>query len=257
MKSALAILAMGWVCVSMPALGAASCARAQASAAQAAEAMPTVDQVLDKYVRALGGRSAIEKLKTRVMKGKVEVPGTGESGTTEIYQKAPDKGFFLIVIPSNGPTPRAFNGKAGWAVDDPDEGVKDVAPSELPAMRREFDFYREIRLKELYPQMSLKGREKIGGRDAWFIEATAPDGALERMYFDAQTGLLARHDTPYVTEDGRGFVQTLFEDYREVDGVKVPFVWRQASADFEYVFRFDQVQHNVPVEDAKFEKPAN
>ena len=92
MKSALAVLATGLVFVSMAASGAAGGARGQAADAQTAEAMPTVDQVLDKYVQAVGGRSAIEKLTTRVMKGKVEVPGTGESGKVEIYKKAPKRG---------------------------------------------------------------------------------------------------------------------------------------------------------------------
>ncbi len=256
MKSALAVLATGLVFVSMAASGAAGSASGQASAALTAEVTPTVDQVLDKYVQAVGGKSAFEKLTTRVMKGKVEVPGIGESGKVEIYKKAPNKGLTLLTIPGNGPTPRAFNGKTGWMIDDPDEGVKDAPPSDLAGMQREFDFYREIRLKALYPQMNLKGKEKVGGSEAYVIEAKAGDGAVEKMYFDVQSGLLVRNDTPYVTEDGTSIVENIFEDYREVDGVKVPFVWRQISPDFEYVFRFDQVQHNVPVDDAKFEKPA-
>lgn len=93
MKSALAVLATGLVFVSMAASGAAGSASGQASAALTAEVTPTVDQVLDKYVQAVGGKSAFEKLTTRVMKGKVEVPGIGESGKVEIYKKCRTRGL--------------------------------------------------------------------------------------------------------------------------------------------------------------------
>jgi zinc protease len=103
--------------------------------------------------------------------------------------------------------------------------------------------------------MKLQGREKVGGQDTYVIEATADDGTVEKWYFSAPTGLLVRSDTPYVTDDGNSFLQTIYEDYRDVDGVKLPFVWRQSSPDFDYVIRFNEIRNNVPVDDSKFEKP--
>lgn len=221
---------------------------------QTAEVTPSVDQILAKYIQAIGGQSAIQKLTTRVMKGSVELPATGEAGTMQVFKKAPDKGLAIMFVPSNGATPRGFNGKIGWYVD-PDEGLKDVAESDLAAMKREFDFYREIRLNALYPQMSFKGKEKVSGLEAYVVEATAADGAIEKMYFDTHSGLLIRDDTPYVTDDGKSQVQTVFEDYREVDGVKLPFVWRQTSPDFDFVIKFDEIRHDLAVDDSKFDKP--
>jgi hypothetical protein len=224
--------------------------------AQSAEANPSVDQVLEKYVAASGGQPAMEKISTRVMKASVVLTDTGEGGTLEIYKKAPDKGYFSLDIPSNGPAPRAYNGKAGWVLYDPDEGPQDISAKDLPAMKREFDFYREIHLKTLYPKLSLKGKEKVGGEDAYVIEAGADDGATERWYFSAQSGLLLRSEMPYVNDDGQSVLQTTYEDYREVDGIKFPFVWRKACPDYDYEIRFTTIQNNVPVDDAKFEKPA-
>ncbi|HLY61435.1 MAG TPA: hypothetical protein VKV95_11860 [Terriglobia bacterium] len=222
---------------------------------QTAEANPTVDQVLEKYVASMGGRAALEKFTTRVMKASVILTDTGEAGTLEIYKKAPDKEFFSLEIPSNGPAPRAYNGKAGWVVYDPDEGPQDVGAKDLPAMKREFNFYREIQLKILYPKMTLKGREKVGAEEAYVIEAFAGDGAMERWYFSTQSGLLLRTDTPYVNDDGQSVLQTTFGDYRDVDGVKFPFMWRQTCPDFDYDIRFTTIQNNVSVDDARFEKP--
>lgn len=223
---------------------------------QAADSTPTVDQILEKFITAIGGQNTIQKLTTRVMKGSAQLTSTGEMGTIEIYKKAPDKEFYLINIPSNGPTPRAYDGKAGWYLFDPDEGPKEASPSDLPGMKREFDFYRELRLKSLYPKTVLKGRASVSGQESFVIEATADDGAVEKWYFSAQTGLLVRSDTPYVSDDGTSFLQTVYEDYREVDGVKMPFVWRQTSPDFDYLITFTEIRNNVPIDDSKFAKPA-
>jgi hypothetical protein len=234
---------------------ARSAISAHPGASQASDPNPTADQVLEKYVTAMGGQAALKKFTTRVMKASVVLTGTGEAGTLEIYKKAPDKELFVLVIPSNGPTPRAYNGKAGWVLYDPDEGAQDVSASNLPAMRREFDFYRELRLKSLYPKMAIKGKEKIGAEDTYVIEASADDGATEKWYFSTQSGLLLRIDTPYTNDDGQSFLRTDYEDYRDVDGVKLPFVWRQTCADFDFDIHFTAIQNNVPVDDAKFEKP--
>jgi hypothetical protein len=220
-----------------------------------AEVSPTVDQVLEKYVTALGGQAALEKFTTRVMKAAVVLTGTGEAGTLEIYKKAPDKEFFSLVIPSNGPTLRAYNGEAGWVLYDPDEGPQDVSAQDLPAMKREFDFYREIHLKDLYPKLSMKGKEKVGADDAYVVEASADDGTPGKWYFSVQSGLLLRSDTPYVNDDGQSVLQTTYADYRDVDGVKLPFIWRQTCADYDYDIHFTSIQNNVPIDDAKFEKP--
>ena len=255
MKRVQVVLAIGLVAsVLISAESAVPDAPAAVSDGQAAGATPDVDQVLAKYIQAVGGQSAIQKLTTLVMKGSVELPATGEIGTMQVFKKAPDKGLAIMSVPSSGPAPRGFNGRAGWYVD-PDEGLKDVAGNDLEAMKREFDFYRDIRLKALYPRMNFKGKEKVAGLEAFVIEATAVDGAVEKMYFDTQSGLLVRNDTPYVTDDGKSAVQTVFEDYREVDGVKLPFVWRQTSPDFDYVIKFDEIRHDVSIDDSKFEKP--
>ncbi len=222
----------------------------------ASDAMPTVDQVLDRYVQALGGKAVIEKRTTVVIKGKVDVPSTGESGSMETYKKAPNKEMQMINIPSNGPSQRGFDGTVGWNWD-PDSGPNDMSAADLAAMKLESDFYRDIRLKELYPKMSVKGKEKLGGHEAYVIEAPREDGSSEKMYFDTQSGLLVQTEIPMdVPDEGKTIVNSQYEDYREVEGVKVPFIIRQTSADFDFVIRLSEVKYDVPIDDAKFKKPS-
>ena len=216
------------------------------------DSMPTAEQVLDKYVQALGGKAAIEKMTTLVIKGIVDVPSTGETGTMELYQKAPNKEMQMISTPSNGPSQRGFDGASGWNWD-PDSGPSDMSPADLMAIKLESDFYRAVRLKDLYPKMSVKGREKVGEREAYVVDAPRPDGTSEKMYFDVQNGLLVRSDVPIeVPDEGRTIVTSQYEDYREVNGVKVAFTIRQTSADFDYVIKLSEVKYNAPIDDAKF-----
>jgi zinc protease len=224
--------------------------------AAGSDSMPTVDQVLDKYVQALGGKASIEKMTTLVIKGKVDVPSTGETGSMETYRKAPNKEMQMINIPSNGPSERGFDGTVGWNWD-PDSGSSDMSPADLAAMKLESDFYRDIRLKELYPKISLKGKERVGAREAYVVEAPHQDGSSEKMYFDTESGLLIQSEVPIdVPDEGKTIVNSQYEDYRDVEGVKVAFTIRQTSADFDYVIKLSEVKYNVSVDDTKFKKPS-
>src|SRR5271157_6301254 len=219
-------------------------------------ALPSVDQILDKYVKALGGKAAIEKLTSRVSKGTFEMDQLPGPATEEIGAKAPNKQYMVTDLSSFGQSRRGFNGAVGWE-DNPQVGLRDITGSELAAMKRDADFYGAIKLKELYPKMTVKGKESVNGHDAYVIEATPPDGAAETMYFDADSGLLVRTQREGEGPNGKVTIDTTFSDYREVDGVKLPFVMHISMGDFAFVIKLNEVKHNVPIDDAKFDKPAS
>jgi len=250
MKRTLAIV---WV-VFCSGIALSSLARAQA-------AKPTLDQVLEKYIQAVGGKEAFGKLTTRIMTGSIESPATGDTGslvpgTIEIDEKAPNKRMVLITFPGGGGDQRGFDGTAGWYVD-PDEGPQDLPAEALGAVKLEAEFNREIRLKELLPKLVLSGTAKVNGRDAYVVEAPHDDGSIEKFYFDAQSGLMARDEMPVdVPDEGKTTVVNDFDDYREVDGVKLPFTVHQTSPDFVYVIRLKEIKHNIAIDEAKFSKPA-
>jgi len=211
---------------------------------------PTLDQILDKYIQAIGGKAAVEKLTSRIIKGSLVAPGG--SAPIEIYEKAPNKFLVIINRPVSGVSQNGFNGAVAWSQNS-QRGLREMSGPEVENFKREYDLHKEIRLKELYPRMTVKGREKIGDREAYVVEAVTADGVSEAMYFDAGTGLLVRRD---VTLQGTT-IQGYLEDYRELDGVKLPFTSRRTRADFSFTYKFDEVIHNVKIEDAKFNKPAS
>jgi zinc protease len=220
---------------------------------QAPSSPPTVEQILANYNRALGGEENYHKLKTRVMKAVIHTAGSGEAGSIEAYQAAPDRGMSSTYFPGDKPMVRGYDGAKGWVVD-PDEGPQEAAGDDLAAIKREFDFYRALRLKETYPQMTYSGTETLGNRKVFVTESKSADGGSEKFYFDAQTGLLLRHDVP--VPDSGGVRQMTYSDYRNVDGVQYPFKVQISDPDSEFVIEYTEIRHNEPIDVSKFAMPA-
>lgn len=216
--------------------------------------LPSVDQVLDNYVRALGGRAALEKLTSRVSKGSFEFPAMGVSAPVEIYEKAPNKSLLVLDIPGYGKVREGFDGAVGWA-EEPQSGLREKSGAELAAAKRDAEFYLPLKLKEVYKKLSLIGKQKVGDREAYLIEAAPAEGNPDKFYFDVQTGLLIRRDSERETPQGKILAETYLEDYREVDGVKEPFLIRVSSPDFNFTIRLQEIKHNIEIEDSRFSKP--
>ena len=222
------------------------------AAAQAAP--PTVDQILEKYLQALGGKATYEKLTSRVSKGTFELSPQGLTGSLEIYSKAPDKSLLVVEFADLGRIQQGFDGVVGWA-DNPQAGIREMAGQELSVVKRGATFHQALHLRELFPKMTLKGQEKVGERNAYVIEADPGDGTLRRMYLDTESGLMLRSVVERDMAEGRASFELLLEDYREVDGVKIPFLIRGKNPNADYVIKLTEVKHNVSIEDAKFAKP--
>jgi hypothetical protein len=225
------------------------------TAAGPAQSTPSADQILDKFVQAIGGKAAIEKLNSRMQKGTLEIPAMGVSATFESFAKAPDKTVTVITIPGFGVVSEGSDGNIAWS-NDPQSGLREKSGAELADAKRDAVFHQETKFKELYPKMTVVGKQKVGEVETWVIEATPKEGSPEKWYFDAQTGLLIRRDLERESPQGKMLIEAYLENYKEVDGIKTPFTVRQVTPAMTFMVKIDEVKHNVPVEDAKFAKPS-
>jgi hypothetical protein len=221
--------------------------------------LPTAEEVLNKYVAAVGGREAIARLKTRVMRG-VREASQGRTWPVEITTKGEDKYLVVATIPAQGGNAaaevrQALAGAGGW-VKNPG-GVRELRPNELADLRKGALDLAAIKIAEPFPRMTVAGRERVGGRETVVLEAKAAEGATSRYHFDAQTGLLVRVLTLRDTVLNPIPEQIDFEDYREVDGVRLPFTVRLSNVDtyFSSTRRFTEIRHNVAVDDSVFAQP--
>ncbi len=242
------LLVVSLVCLPLMAQEAAPVATAQD------EALPTVDQILNKLVEASGGKAALEKFTTRVSKGTFEIPEMGASGTIVIYAKAPNKMALQIEVEGFGTVKQGFDGTVAWE-DNPMAGLVERSGAALAAARRESVFNRELVLKGQYKKLEVKGKQKVDDRDAYVVEATPEEGAVETWYFDAATGLLARIDAERESDQGVTPVENHLRDYRDVDGVKIPFSMENVLPAMTIKTTLEEVKHNVEIDDSLFTKP--
>ncbi len=221
----------------------------QGQPAQSPRTPPTVDEVLEKYVRAIGGEEAFRKLNSRTSKGTFTSTSLKANGTAEIYEKAPKKRLTVLRAPGFGTYRQGFNGVLAWEQQPGSDAL------ELPGVtKRDEIFYKQVTLHEIYPRLAYVGREMLGGRTAHVLEAPRA-GQPRRWFFDAETGLLLRTEV----RDGAGRVVESEEygDYRLVDGARLPFVVRRLDGDGEDInIQLAEVRHNAPLDDTLFEKPS-
>jgi zinc protease len=226
------------------------------AAAASTPALPSADQVLKHYYEAIGGRAAWEKLHSRISKGTIEIPAMNNlSGTIEVHMKAPNS--ILLVINVGGAVIRqGFDGTTAWS-DDPRNGLRVLSGEEMEEVKREANFYHALDLQKIYSKMTVTGTEKVGDRDAYVVEATpAAGGEPEKLYFDTQSGLEVRSISHRHTADGLAQFTANIEDYKELDGIKLPSRVEQSSAQNAFTIRFTDIQHNMDLADSQFAKPA-
>lgn len=214
----------------------------------------TAEEVLEKYVQATGGREAREKITSTLTKASLEVPGQSIRGTMEIYAKAPNKVLIVQTVEGYGEVRQGYDGQIGWGQDS-SQGVRELAGVELARLKQEAAFHGELKWRELYQKVELMGTEHVGERDAYVIRFTPEVGHPVTRYYDTQTFWLVRTDFVQEGPQGSFPVQEFAADYRDLDGVKIPFQVTAKSSAGEVVMKITEVKNNVEMDDAKFAKP--
>lgn len=216
--------------------------------------LPAPGASIDKYVAALGGADAVQKVHSRVEKGTVTAFG-GRQFPIEVYAKAPNQRVSFMHFPM-GESVTLYDGQAGW-LSFPGRPTRPMTGGDLDAAKLTADFYFPVRIKELFTQFRPAPPEKIAVNEMYVVRAINPGQPPVKLYFDEQSGLLVR--MVHYTDTALGLIpeQTDFADYRDADGVKIPYRWSIARPGNRFSIQIDSVQQNVPIEEAKFTKPAD
>ncbi|MCS6951814.1 MAG: hypothetical protein RMK57_01935 [Bryobacterales bacterium] len=214
----------------------------------------TAEQIIEKSLEASGGREVHQRLTSMRMVGTFELPAVGATGKVELLAKAPDKRLSQVEVEGFGTLRQGFDGQVAWA-DNPMQGYVELSGEALAVARREAVFLGDLKWRELYPKVELKGKRKLGDREAYLIELTPREGKPVQRYYDAETFLLLRTDMEQPTAQGMTMVQTEFADYKEFEGRKVPFTIKQHIPEGELILRVTQIQHNVEIDDSVFRAP--
>ena len=214
---------------------------------------PTAEQLIDKYVQAVGGAAAVDKITSRVMKGTIDFGG--KSLPIEIYSKDPEQRISFTHMP-DGDSVTAFNGREGW-LGTPGHPPREMHGSDLDGAAIDADLHLATHLKTMFSEMRVRGTEKIGGHEAYVVVGQREGKPPIRMYFDQQSGFLVRLVRFGDTALGLLPTQIDYADYRDTNGVKIPYRWTLARPSGLFTIQLSDVKQNVPVDEAKFTKPAS
>ncbi|MCU1227227.1 MAG: hypothetical protein JWO97_111 [Acidobacteria bacterium] len=183
--------------------------------------LPAAAEVLEHYVKALGGDEALKAARGRTSHGEV----TRNNGRV-------------------APVSKPFTLKQ----EVPQKITVETELSYPPEANREFvgNFYRSLAIRSIDVPMVVTGVETIRGKSAYVVELTPKEGRPERLYFDRESGLLLRRYRERETPVGVLPEEYDYDDYRVVDGVKTPFLLSWSRADYHVTHRFDTIEPITP-----------
>jgi hypothetical protein len=244
-----------------------------------AQGVPSATEILDKFIAASGGAAKLANLKSIDAKGsQAGFGGFGGGGNAEIAAQFPDKKATIILFRAEtgrGDQIRSYDGKVGWVrtplnvvgeyqLDGGDlDGARFDAelmfPQQIKQILTNLKSGNQTTISDLPESESQSAVQKGPVQQRTLrvnvVQGTGPRGLLVTLYFDAQTGLLARELRYSQTSIGRVPVQVDFADYKDVDGYKLPtriaYVW----LDGRDAIILNDVKVNVPIDQAKFGRP--
>jgi len=238
------------------------------------------ESILDRYIQASGGAQRLSGLTSISAKGiSVSFGGFGGDGAVEIVARAPDKRSTIILFKaatSRGDQIRAYDGRTGW-VRTPLNVVGEfqLIGSDLDGARVDAQLTFPGQIKGILTNLKsgppttitdlpaptsqssvLQGSIGNQSHIVDVVQGTGPRGLLVTLYFDQQTGLLLRELRYGLSPIGRVPTQIDFADYRDVNGIKLPFRITYAWLDGRDAIVLNEIRTNVPVDEAKFGRPA-
>ncbi len=242
----------------VPALAVAVLCAAQVQA-------QTADEIVERHLTAAGGRAALAKLESRIERGTISVSMQEAQigGVIEAYSKAPAKSrmYARLDLTQFGMgeviVDQRCDGKTAF-VSNTMEGDRELTGNQLQATLNGSIFPTELlNYKDAGGKVELVGKDRIGERAAYVVKLTPKAGPPSTYFFDAESYQeLRRTTTIDVPQMGGETQQTVdFSDYRDVDGVKVPFAQTIVNAMQTITVTLQSVEHNKPIDDAMFSKP--
>jgi hypothetical protein len=253
-----------WPTLTLVMLGACAWGVAPARAQAPEEKLPSGESLMEKSIEARGGRAAFDKLKTRVSKGALTTAGGAGArhGTATLYEAAPNRRYLLVDLGDIAKIQGGSDGQVYWELTGP--GATVFEGEEKAQKQRENTFNALVHWKELYQKAECVGKEQIDDHSCYKIVLTPALGKPETIFIDRKTMFPVRLDTirkvknPVVGEMELP-LQIQQDDYRQVDGVWLPFkLTRRVTVMGEpqtIVYTWQSIEHHVDIPAQRFEPP--
>jgi photosynthetic reaction center cytochrome c subunit len=222
----------------------------------------TADQILDKYIEALGGASAVAKLTSFAAKGTYEgFDSDFAKVPVDVYAKSPNLRATVVHM-VGGEVTSTYDGREAWVAEPTDLAplpVIQLVGANLGGARLDAQLLFPGQIKQVLTNWRVNfPAVTIDDHPMQVVQGTTPDGTRVKLYFDKASGLLVRQTRYSPTAVGTVAARVDYSDYRALPGlgVKIPFNWQVTWVDGRSTIILESVQPNVPIDSAKFAKPA-
>ena len=208
----------------------------------------SVQQIIEKYIQAIGGRKKLEEVKTIMIKAQTGL--RGQSLEVTILKKAPNK---LVQKMQAGTLVQKtiFDGLRG--VTSGGGRSTEIVGDNLELLKFEAQMNGIMKLDQLWIETKLIGEETIDDRPTYKVRFSPKIGKSWTANFDKENGLQLRQEREVDTPNGPLIQITAYDDYRAVDGVLFPFEISQSAGAQEIDTNVLFININEPIEDSEFD----
>jgi hypothetical protein len=221
----------------------------------------TAEQILDRYIQAIGGAAAAARLTSYTAKGTYEgFDSDFAQVSVDVYAKAPDMRATVAHMGA-GDNITTYDGREAWAA-----GPSDLTPVTLFSLVGD-----SLNGARLDAQLAFPGQIKqiltdwrtgfpplsIDDRPVDVIDGRTPGGSRVKLYFDKKTGFLERYVRYSKTAVGTVPITVVYSNYRDVPGlgVKIPYTWQVTWTNGRGTYNITSLQPNVAIDAARFARP--
>ena len=227
---------------------------AVSAAGTQAQQLPPAQQVLDRYVEAIGGRAAVARHKQRRVVAEMNMPAMGLTMTIETVSASPNKMLTKVEAPGMGNMSSGYDGTVAWS-SNPMQGPRVLDGSELQEQIRQADFDASLDWAKSY-RMETVGEKTVAGRPCWNLKMTHTVTAMDvHNCFDKESGLLVQTSMKTQSAMGEMQIDATMSEYKDFDGIKMATRVATSVGGQEMTTVIKSVTHE-PVDPSIFAPPA-
>ncbi|HYH82380.1 MAG TPA: DUF4412 domain-containing protein [Longimicrobium sp.] len=236
------------------ALALAALALAAQAGTASAQQLPPAQQIVDKYVQAIGGRAMLGRFNTRHTVAEMSMPAMGMTMTMNVYQARPNKVVTRMDMGAMGTATGGYDGTVAWS-NNSMQGPRILTGSELNETLSRASFDASLDMAASFPTMETVGSRTVAGQECWDVRMVSRTGVTVRNCFDKTTGLVVASVAKQQSQMGEMEVEMVYSDYKEFDGIKMPTKTTMNMMGQQMVTTVKSVSH-APIPDTTFALPA-
>ena len=214
---------------------------------------PSAAEVLARHVEAIGGEEAVLRHEHRFLKGTLKMPAQGMEGRLTIHTSAPNRYLLEVELDGIGMLRTGFDGEVAWSLN-PMEGPRLLEGDEREEILRDADLRGVLNYDQYYEKMEVAGITDFEGRESYELRLRTESGHEATEYYEVETGLAIGRRAEVETGMGRVPTTQVFEEYEEVEGVKIPMRLETRLVNIRQIMTIEEVSHE-PIDDEVYALP--